>query len=127
METSILIAKIIGIVYTALGVGLIINKKYYKETFKKMISNTSFLFMGGLFAIIIGVLIIEHHNYWKNDWTVLITIIGWVAIIKGILLIVFPKSFSIFKPFFSSKLLYLIFGPFMIIIGIVFLYFGFFS
>jgi len=127
METSILIAKIIGIVYTALGVGLIINKKYYKSIFEKMLSNTSFLFMGGLFAIIIGVLIIENHNYWRKDWTVVITIIGWAAIIKGIFLIAFPKSFSIFKPFFSSKLLYLIFGPFMIIIGILFLYFGFFN
>lgn len=127
METSILIAKIIAIIYISLGIGLIVNKKYYKDTFDKMISNTTFLFMGGLFATIIGVLIVDSHNYWRKDWTVLITIIGWAALVKGMFLIAFPKSFEIFKPMFSSKLLYLIFGPFMILIGLLFFYFGFFS
>ena len=49
-------------------------------------------------AIIIGVLIIENHNYWEKSWIVIITLIGWMAVIKGIILIAFPTIVNIYKP-----------------------------
>jgi hypothetical protein len=127
METSIFIAKIIAIIYISLGIGLLVNKKYYQVAFEKILTNPSYLFLGGFFAIIMGFLIIENHNYWVNNWTILITIIGWAALIKGIFLIAFPKSFSVFKPMFTSKIFFSILGPLVLILGFIFLYFGFFS
>ena len=33
-----------------------------------------------------------YHNVWTSDWSVAITIIGWLSFIEGLLHIVFPKA-----------------------------------
>ncbi len=126
METSILISKIIGIIYFSFGIGLFFNPFYYQKVFKELFENTSYLILGGILAIIFGVFIIQYHNNWVKNWIVLITIIGWVALLKGILLLAFPTSLTVFKSFFVKKKIHCFFAPILIIFGLVFLYFGFF-
>lgn len=125
METSIVIAKIIGIIYLSFGVGILLNSTYYKQVIPKLLENTAYLIFGGFIAIIFGVLIIENHNYWVKNWTVLITIIGWIALIKGIILLAFPTVISKFKSFFNIPKIHPILSVFIIIFGLFFTYFGF--
>ena len=127
METSLLIAKIIGFIYLSFGVGILLNGQYYRKEIPKLLENTTYLIFGGFLAIIFGVLIIENHNYWVKNWTVLITIIGWVALIKGILLLAFPTVISSFKSFFTFPKIYPVLGIFIFIFGLLFTYFGYFN
>lgn len=125
METSVLIAKIIATIYLSFGIGLLFNSNYYKKEIKKLLDNASFMILGGFVAIVFGLLIIENHNYWVKNWTVLITIVGWIALIKGIFLLAFPTSLNVFKSLleFENSLKYL--APLVIIFGLIFAYFGF--
>jgi len=125
METSFLIAKIIGVIYLSFGIGLTFNKSYYKQGISKLVENSTFLIFGGFLAIIFGILIIENHNYWVKNWTVIITIIGWIALVKGIVLLAFPKLTSFYKPLFNSYLFNSILGPAVLIFGLIFTYLGF--
>lgn len=127
MELSILIAKIIGVIYLSFGVGLLFNPQFYKNEIPKLIENTSYLILGGFLAIIIGLLIVDNHNYWVKNWTVVITIIGWIALLKGILLLAFPTLSKIYKPLFKSENFYKILGPLVLIFGLLFTYLGFFN
>lgn len=126
MEFSLFVAKIIAITYLSFGIGVLLNPKYYKKVFQKLINNPSYLILGGFIAIIIGFIIVENHNIWTNDWTVIITVIGWAALIKGILLLAFPKFTGLFKNVFNNRLFIKILGPAAIILGLIFMYFGFF-
>ena len=125
METSILIAKIISVIYLSFGVGLLFNTSFYKKGIEKLLDSAEFMMLGGIMAIIIGIVIIEFHNNWIKNWTVIITLIGWIALIKGILLLAFPKSMVFFKPMFQFKNLYKFLAPLVILFGLVFAYFGF--
>ena len=78
-------------------------------------------------AITVGLLIIHYHNNWVNNWTVLVTIFGWIALVKGILLLAVPKLSTIFKALHKSENIYKYIAPVAIILGVVFGYFGFFS
>ena len=127
METSIFIAKIIGIIYTSFGIGLLLNVKHFKTELPKLLENTAFHIFGGLIAIIIGMLIIENHNYWEKSWTIVITLIGWIALIKGILFIAFPKITNLFKPIFNNPLFFKILAPLVFTFGLLFFFIGFFS
>jgi hypothetical protein len=126
METSILIAKIISVIYLSFGIGLLLYSDFYKTAIQKMLDDSIFSILGGILAIIIGFVIIQNHNFWINNWTVLITIIGWIALIKGILLLAFPKFTTGFKPLFQSDKLYKFLAPLIIVFGLVFAYFGFY-
>lgn len=125
METSILIAQIIAIVYLSFGVGILISGDYYKKELIKFFDNSPCIIIGGIFAIVCGSLIIHFHNIWVANWTVLITILGWLAVIKGISLIAFPKTLMMFKPMFEAENLYKILAPIIILLGLVFGYLGF--
>jgi len=127
METSLFIAKIIGVIYTSFGIGLLLNKKYYKSTFAKLIHDSTYTILGGFMAIILGFFILEYHSGSEDDWTVIITVIGWIAIVKGILLIALPRAFGVFKSMFENTKTLNVLTLFVLLFGLLFLYFGFFS
>ncbi|MDP3313191.1 hypothetical protein [Lutibacter sp.] len=127
METTLLISKIIGLVYLSFGIGLIFNKKYYLETFTKLMKSSSFMILAGFLAITFGLLILEFHPYWDNSLAIVISIIGYIALIKGIIILAFPTSFSFFKVMLKSEKMYLFLGPLVLLFGVLFSYLGFFS
>jgi len=127
METSILIAKILATVYLSFSLGLLFSSKYYKEKLPKLVDNSSYLMLGGFMAIVFGFLILEFHNYWNSDWTIVITIFGWLSLLKGIILIVFPQMFtgyiSTILKAENQKYILIV----TLILGVFFGYFGFFT
>jgi len=127
METSILIAKILATVYFSFFLGLLFSSKYYKKELPKLVDNSAYLILGGYMAIVFGFLILEFHNYWNSDWTVIITIFGWLSLLKGIILIVFPQMFTAYKTTIlkteNQKYILIL----LLILGAFFGYFGFFT
>lgn len=127
MGTSLFIAQVLAICYLSVGIGFLVSKDYYRKEVTKLLENPGFILLGGYFAIIIGALILRVQNTWESDWTTLITIIGWVASIKGIWLIVFPKSILQFKKSLLQPKYYNWVGTAIIALGLIFAYFGFFA
>lgn len=125
METTLFIAQVLAVYYLTIGVAFLINGKYYQKEFLKMLDNVLFSFYGGIMALLVGLLILHAHNVWTQDWTVAVTIVGWLATIKGVYLIVFPRHVKIFKPLFKSKSMMTWMIPMVLILGGFFGYFGF--
>jgi hypothetical protein len=127
MELSRLIAKIISVIYLSVAVGGIFSADHYRRLKDDMFKNTALTYFMGFTAVVIGFLMVNYHNIWEKNWTVLITIIGWLVLIKGILIIAFPKFFQSFsKPFFKGSVLRIL--PYVwISLGLLFGYFGFIS
>lgn len=124
MTLSVLVAKIIAIIYLSVAAGLIFSRDYYKKELIKIIENSGAMYVGAFIAIVFGFLIIQYHNIWESNWTVLITIIGWLSLIKGILIMAFPKLLNMVKPLYKNgnpTILMVI----CLILGAVFGYFGF--
>jgi len=127
METSVFIAKIFGLLYLVVGVGLMVNRQTFKQILEDFCKNTVLVFYGGALALVIGVVIVLTHNIWLANWTVIITIIGWAALIKGVWLIVFPTSVHKFMQVYQKNENLLVVHPIVaLIFGIVLTYFGFF-
>jgi uncharacterized protein YjeT (DUF2065 family) len=85
------IFQIMSIVYIAVGIGIFINPDFYKKLFEDFIENAAVLYLGGITALVVGYLILAFHNTWTKDLSVIITIVGWLALIKGILILIQPK------------------------------------
>jgi hypothetical protein len=127
MELSIFIAKIIAVAYLSIGVGFLFSGKYYRNAIPKLISDPGYMLLGGMISLVLGFFVVQTHNIWAGDWTVVVTIFGWMALIKGVMLLAFPKSFDFFKPLFASGKLNKIMVPLVFIIGCFFAYYGFFA
>lgn len=125
MELSILVAKLYAVVALLLGLGIFVNTNYYKETFSEMLESKIALFFAGVFAAIGGILLVTYHNIWESSWVVIITIIGWIALLKGITLLVFPKTFDFMKPYYKKTNYWHFQAVALIIFGLILGYFGF--
>ncbi len=122
MELSILIAKIISVVYISSGIAVLIgtvNLNKFVDDFERI---PALSFLAGSIGIIVGMILIKYHNLWVRNWTVLITLIAWIMLIGGILIVIFPKSMLYYKKFATGSRYW---GIFMILLGALFAYFGF--
>jgi hypothetical protein len=125
MALSILIAKIISVVYLAAALGAVFSRDYYQRIFDDLFKNAALTYLIGLMAVILGFLIVNYHNIWVTDWTVLVTVLGWLGLMKGVLIIAFPRFVQSY-----SKLIFegngLQFFPYIAAsVGLLFGYFGF--
>lgn len=122
MELSILVAKMLSLLYIATGISAFAGQTTFQAMLKGIISSRAVSFTLGFIALISGVFLVQYHNFWVKDWTVLITIIGWVALVKGFFFIAYPDSLKWFQPWFKNTQM---FGTVALALGLLFGYFGF--
>jgi len=121
------IFQILSILYIAVGVGILVNPDFYRRLFDDFIEHASVLYLGGIMALAIGYLILAFHNTWTADLSVIITIIGWIALLKGVAIIVQPKlMIALSKAMVQKECLLKIQGIAVIVIGLAFSFLGFY-
>lgn len=120
------IFQVFSLVYLAIGIGITVNPAFYRKMFADFIENSAILYLGGIMALVVGFLIVAFHNTWVMDLSVIITIIGWMALIKGIVILILPKAMiSLSKSIISSPKFMKIEGYIAIIAGLGLSYLGF--
>ncbi len=88
METSILFARLWGSLFVIFGVLFVVAKQLGRTI--EMTDDKAFVISTGYVSLLMGLVTVIWHNVWVADWRVLITILGWMAVIKGIQKIGFP-------------------------------------
>ena len=125
MDLSIFVAQVVAIVYLSIGVGMLLDKKHYAKLFDGIMKDTSIMYLGGVMALLIGFSLVTFHNEWVKSWEVLVTIIGWLAFVKGVMLLAFPTTFiGMTKSLVKAKNLG-VYSFVVVVLGLVFGYFGF--
>jgi hypothetical protein len=90
MDNSVLFAKFMGPFIVVIGAGLLLNRKAFQEIMEGFTEDKALIFISGLMTFIIGLAMVIFHNMWITDWRLIITVFGWLTLIKGVILIVFP-------------------------------------
>ena len=124
--TDAQIFQLFGLAYLAMGIGGVIKRDAYIKLMEDFSKSAGILFLTGLLTITVGFIMVTFHNVWVMGWTVIITIFGWSALIKGILILMFPGFyFRIFDWIKKRKTLMRIYPIFIILISVFLLLLGF--
>jgi len=91
METAILLAKFWGWFLTISCLIFFLRRNLLEELFR-LLEDKGFVILSGYLASLIGLVSIILHNFWVSNWRVIITIFGWVSLIKGITRLAFPEA-----------------------------------
>jgi hypothetical protein len=91
MGTSIFLAKLIGPVCLVIGLALLINGAAFRTLAKEFLDNPALMFLSGVITLPAGLAVVRTHNVWAGDWRILITILGWLAVIGGAVRILAPQ------------------------------------
>jgi hypothetical protein len=92
METSKILSRIIGPVLIIPAIGIFLNFSAYQGLIGEFIRSAALCYLGGFMALLMGLVILQFHNKWEASWSVLITILGWIILIKGLVLVLFPGA-----------------------------------
>lgn len=92
MDSSLLLARLLGVMLIVIYGGYLLNQTFYKQFWQNIADSPILLFLSGFIALLCGLLIIQFHNIWIWDWRVLITLLGWMLIFSGVARIIFPKT-----------------------------------
>jgi uncharacterized membrane protein YhaH (DUF805 family) len=90
MPNSAYIAKLLG---PAL-IGITVTEWMNLDIFTAAIgpSFATHVYLNGTLLFIAGLAIVRAHNVWSRRWPVLITLVGWVAVVGGLSRMVAPVS-----------------------------------
>lgn len=119
MENSVMIAQLIAVVMAFVTLSLFINPGNYQEIIKDLGKSPLFLYVMGLMAVVLWAAIVFAHNVWVADWAVIVTVFGWVSLVKWWVMLLFPHRFVSQKKAWSKKSLLYIYGLASAIITIV--------
>ena len=122
MELSILIAKIISVIYIASGIAILTGTFKISDFVNEFEKSPTLTFLSGCIGIIFGMILVNYHNIWVKNWTVIITIISWIMLIGGVLVVIVPGALIYMKKLIKDNRLW---GVFMLLFGLVLGYFGF--
>lgn len=122
-EISFFVARVIMLIYLPVGVAMLTGQLKAKEMFSSFRNSAGLTVFVGVFGLIAGAFLVHYHNIWVKDWPVLITLLGWVAVIECMALIAFPKTMLSMGDTFSRNEKF--WGFAAILFALLFGYFGF--
>jgi hypothetical protein len=127
MPTSIFLAKLIGPFALALGLVLLIQGEAFRALASEFLASPPLIFLSGLITLPAGIAIVLTHNVWTADWRVLITTLGWLAVITGLIRMFFPQRAAVKgRIVIANPMIPKIGGATWLAIGALLCFFGYF-
>jgi hypothetical protein len=119
MQPARFIARLIGPTYLAIGVGILLNGSFYTGLVEEAVRSASLIYFSGLMAILSGLAILNVHRAW-HGWQGIITIIGWLLTIAGVLRLVLPATTASYaSDLYERPATLLIVAALMLIVGVI--------
>jgi hypothetical protein len=91
MDRSMFLARLLGPTFVAISLGLLINLGMYERMIAEALHPGILFYLSGLLSLLAGLAMVNLHNTWCMDWRVIITVLGWLMTIGGIVRIVVPQ------------------------------------
>jgi hypothetical protein len=115
----------LGIIFLAVGICVILNKKNLSMALEEITHNKGLLWVWGFICIALGAVLIAFNNGVPGSrLSLLVIVLGWLSVLKGACILVLPSSAvaSFYKQFNKSWIL--IAGGIIAVVVGLFLLFG---
>jgi len=111
------LAQIIGPILLALGVGIYLSPAYYKKLYRNLENETVGVVLAGAVILAAGISMVHSHNVWGTPLEIIISFLGLASIVKGIILLAYPKMADQFGDSVANTSFFSILAPVVILLG----------
>jgi hypothetical protein len=120
VPAAVLIARLIGPLFAALGLGMLLNATFYAAAVGEGADSPVLIAIAGMATLVAGLAILNAHRAWTADWRVLVTLIGWLFIIAGLIRLILPTLAETLAPaVYSGPAALMVAGVVVLVIGAV--------
>lgn len=124
MISSTALASIFGPMLILTSLWTLLYKDNTKKVVDSLKKTPALIYFVGVFNLLLGVIFVTNYNYWYMSIEVLVTILGWFLLIRGLVLMFFPKTLDKMIKTFSNA--YIFFSLVGIAWGIALSWFAFY-
>ena len=118
MPAATFIARLVGPLFAALGLGLLLNATFYAAAVGDGAHSPVLIAMAGMATLVAGLAILNAYRAWTADWRVLVTVIGWIFIIAGLIRLILPTLAETLAPaVYSGPAALMVAGVVVLIVG----------
>lgn len=87
------IALIFVLYFGAAGIGLLTDSKGFASVMDEFKTSIGLTYIAAIVAFALGATIISIHNLWSSPLEIIVSVMGWAALIEGVLMIAFRRPF----------------------------------
>ena len=125
MDVSIFLAKLFAIYFVVIGIALLTSKEYFKQAAIELVDHKGLSLLTAIITLIMGALLVLFHNIWVADWRVVITILCWLTLVKGVVRVWFPGHMRKMVGVFMKGNVLVTMAVIIVLVGIWLGYVGF--
>jgi cytochrome bd-type quinol oxidase subunit 2 len=103
MTNSKMIASLIGPTLVAIAAAMLLNLDTFPAVAEQVSRDPALIFLSGVLVFVAGLAIVRAHNVWAGGWPVLVTILGWLAIVGGLARMLFPLRLAAMAAAFAQS------------------------
>jgi len=127
MTTSLFIAKLLGPMFVIVGLALAIREQMFRAILLEFLRSPVLLYLAGVFGLLGGLALALVHNVFALDWRLIITLVGWLTIIRALVAIFQPQQIvAIGEWILENRAIYFAAAALNLSIGLTLSYFGYF-
>ena len=87
------LAKLIGLYFVLSAIAMLVQRDATAQVMTALVHDAQLTYVVGVLALLGGLAIVLNHNVWSGGaLPVLVTIIGWVTLLKGLLSLFLPAD-----------------------------------
>ena len=117
MQPAVFIARLIGPAFVAVGLGVLANGPFYIALILEAVHSPTLIYFSGLISLLPGLAILNVHRSWSG-WAAIITVIGWLMTIGGVIRLVLPAtSATVASDLYSKPFVLLIVALVVLVVG----------
>ena len=93
---TIYLGRLIGLYCVLLALAMISHKQATVEAINAFMHDAPVLLLASIVAMAAGLAIILGHNVWSGGaFPVVVTLVGWISLTKGLILLFLPPAYSL--------------------------------
>jgi hypothetical protein len=122
---TVFISRMLGLYCLIASLIMFAQKSAMVEMENTLVHSPAMLFIAGIITLVAGLAIVVGHNVWSGGAApVTVTLLGWISLIKGVLLLS-PRTTSGFWDSLRYQQLYYVYASISFVLGAYLTYAGF--
>lgn len=91
MEETMMLAGVWGPAMVAMGLGIFISRNHYIRVYREIEREPMAVLVFGIAAVVLGMWQINVHDVWDTFPEMLVSLLGWALLLKGLAAMIMPK------------------------------------
>lgn len=122
MTLSMNFAMFFCLYFIVFGLAVLLNPRVFIDAMNDFLGSRGQMLLGGIMALLFGALVVSFHNYYLLGWPIIITILGWLSFLKGVIYLLSPQSIRRLAVYYQTEKAIKINGVVSIVFGLFFLF-----